>query len=131
VGRPNESLAVPVSLAEEKEFWDVTPHRIQVTSYGKRDNEGNRVLEPSTARTYRCLISDTESLARNAQGAILGVTKQAWCLGTPLDATAPVEIDTEDAVKFITPVDPERPIAQIEKYYDETGALHNMVVHFS
>jgi len=119
-----------MSLSEEMYFWDVTPHRIKVTSHGKRDNEGNQVLEPGTERTYRCLISDTESLARDAQGAILGVTKQAWTLGTPVDGTEPVEIDTEDFVEFVTPEDPSRPIAQIEKYYDETGGLHNMVVHF-
>jgi hypothetical protein len=119
-----------MSLKEEMQFWDMTPHRIQVTSHDKRDDEGNETLDPETARVYRCLISDTESLARSAQGGILGVTKQAWCLGTPLDAVEPVEIDTEDSVEFISPADSPRPIAQIEKYYDETGGLHNMVVHF-
>ncbi|GAA2555004.1 hypothetical protein GCM10010423_65220 [Streptomyces levis] len=119
-----------MSLVEEREFWDMTPHRIKVTSHGKRDDEGNQSLEPGTARTYRCLVSDSESLARDGQGAILGVARQAWCLGTPLDHVEPVEINTEDSVEFISPADPSRPIAQIEKYYDETGALHNMVVHF-
>jgi len=119
-----------MSLAEEQEFWDMTPHRIKVTSYGKRDNEGNRVLDPGTERTYRCLISDTDSLARDAQGAILGVTRQAWCLGTPEGGTESVEIDTEDSVEFVNPEKLTRPIAQIEKYYDETGGLHNMVIHF-
>lgn len=120
-----------MSLAEEKEFWDMTPHRIKVTSHGKRDDEGNQVLDPETARTYRCLVSDDETLARDAQGAALGVARQAWTLGTPLDGTEPVEIDTEDAVEFISPVDPPRPIAKVQKFYDETGGLHNMIVVFS
>ncbi|MFE9742955.1 hypothetical protein [Streptomyces sp. NPDC006477] len=129
-----------MSLEEEREFWDMTPHRITVTSYGKRNNQGRKELDPSTARTYRCLISVNSSLSRGIQVVEETVGVNAYCLATPIvrveageEVNGPetVRIDEEDKVEFVNPAMESRPIKSVEMFYDETGLLHNMLVHFS
>lgn len=123
-----------MSVAEERDFWDVTPHRIQVAKIKGRNNEGRPVWDMSTVRTYRCLIDVAVSLARGLQGDTQTVGANAHVLATPIENEATdeqVPILVEEDVAFLNPMMEKRPIKSVERFYDETGNLHNMVVHFS
>jgi hypothetical protein len=124
-----------VSVREEMEFWDMCPHRINVAKVIGRNNEGRPQVEPGSQRTYRCLIDSSVSLARGLQGEDETVGINAHVLATPMENEASDvqwEIKTEESVVFLIPQGQEkRPIKSVEKFYDETGGLHNMVIHFS
>lgn len=130
-----------MSLEEEKEFWDMTPHRLQVTSYSSRNNYGRKELDPTSVRTYRCLMQVTASIEHGVQNSDQTVGIVAWCLGTPItgedsngedvNSETPISIQAEDSAKFLSPDMPVRPIKSVEAFYDETGYLHNMIVRFS
>ena len=110
------------------------PHRINVAKVIGRNNEGRPQVEQGTMRTYRCLIDVAASLARGLQGESETVGINAHVLATPIENEATDvqwEIKTEESVLFIIPDMEKRPIKSVEKFYDETGKLHNMVVHFS
>lgn len=84
-------------------------------------------------RTYRCLIDSSTSLARGLQGESETVGINAHVLATPIENEATdtqVEIKTEESVVFMYPTMEKRPIKSVEKFYSETGKLHNMVLHF-
>lgn len=123
-----------MSVAEERQFWDMCPHRISVAKVVGRNNEGRPKVEPGTLRTYRCLIDTSVSLARGLQGETETVGVNAHVLATPMEKEAEdeqVEILTEESVVFMKPEMEKRPIKSVEKFYDETGNLHNMVLHFT
>lgn len=111
------------------------PHRINVARVIGRNNEGRPQVEQGSQRTYRCLLDISASLARGLQGESETVGINAHVLATPIENEASDvqwEIKTEESVVFMIPQGMEkRPIKSVEKFYDETGKLHNMVVHFS
>lgn len=120
-----------MSLEEEMKFWDATPHRLQIQTYSDYDNNGRRKVNLEDVRVYRCLISNNASMARGVSGNTLSVGLTAWCLATPMTQTKPWGVTTEDKAHFVNPLGMEdRPIESVEDYYDETGKLHNFVVHF-
>lgn len=107
------------------------PHRISVATVVGRNNEGRPTTQ--NMRTYRCLIDSSTSLARGLQGESETVGINLHVLATPIENEATdtqVEIGNEESIVFIIPSGMEkRPIQSVEKFYDETGKLHNMVVH--
>jgi hypothetical protein len=121
-----------MSLEDEKHFWDMTPHRIRVTST-HLDDYGKHVPDPTLVRTYRCLVSDSAAVSRSMSGDDNTNGFSAWVLATTEDKPlgGPWKIWPEDIVEFIDPVHEVRPIANVELYYAEDGTLNNMTVRFS
>lgn len=106
------------------------PHRISVATVVGRNNEGRPTTQ--NMRTYRCLVDSSTSLARGLQGESETVGVNLHVLATPIENEATdtqVEIGTEESIVFVFPTMEKRPIRSVEKFYDETGKLHNMVVH--
>lgn len=121
-----------MSYADEQEFWDVTPHRIEVTSLGKINDYGRQELDPTTKRTYRCMVSSGFSTNKTAQGVTTTEPVNAWVLGTPLEKSVPVKILDTDVVHFLNvPGQEDRPLAGVTSYYADDGNLHNMLVRFT
>lgn len=123
-----------MSVAEEREFWDMCPHRINVARVIRKNNEGRPQVEDGTMRTYRCLIDKSASIARGLQGESDTVGINVHVLPTPVgreDEDVQVEITTDDSVLFMNPEMDKRPLKSVETFYDETGNLHNMVLHFT
>lgn len=121
-----------MSVKEEQQFWDMMPHRISVAKVVGRNNEGRPKVEGM--RTYRCLIDTSTDLARGLQGDTETVGINAHVLATPMENEATdvqQEILPEESVVFINPEMEKRPLKSVEKFYDETGKLHNMVLHFT
>lgn len=121
-----------MSYADEQEFWDVTPHRIEVTSLGKLDNYGRQELDPTTKRTYRCMVSSGFSTSKTAQGVTTAQPVNAWVLATPVDRSGPIRILDTDEVHFVNvPGQEDRPLAGVTSYYADDGSLHNMLARFT
>lgn len=121
------------------EFSDLMPHRIVVTTRTGSDDYGQEFYDPVTARTYECLVSYAPKMTRGREtedfdgGATIYVN--AYPLG--LDGkpgSVSVFINNDDKL-VVTPQfgneEAWRPIQSIEKYPDETGKLHNMVVRLT
>lgn len=121
-----------MSLADEQNFYDVTPHRMEVTSLGKIDDYGRQDVDPTTKRTYRCLVQNGAAITSSAQGTSVSRGVNAWVLATPLGKSTPVPILDTDLVHFTSPSDiVDRPLAGVTGYYAEDGSLNNMIVRFT
>ncbi len=118
------------------EFSDLMPHRIVVTTRQGSDDYGQEVYDPGSERTYECLISYAPKVMRGQEveefsgGATIYVN--AYPLGVDgKPGSSSVFINTDDKLVVTPQVGNEeatRQINSIEKYFDETGNLHNMVV---
>lgn len=126
-----------MSIADEKNFYDVTPHRIQVTSKSASDDYGHQVEDPTTLRTYRCYVVEKARVSQNLQGTQVTFPVTAYVLATPVDNHGnPVGTQTrildDDEVVFLTPLTiNDRHLGSVESYYDADGSLNNMVLGFS
>lgn len=127
-----------MSLQDEKNFYDVTPHRIRVTGT-KTDNNGRPQPDPTTARVYRGIVGDIQSASRTMQGVEVGEGLSVWVLATPVDETTglpadnavPVTINVNEKVEFLNADIQVRPVVNVQRYFAEDGSLNNMVVRMS
>jgi hypothetical protein len=141
-----------------EEFSDLMPHRIKVTKYvedestpelgdiqyddyGYPINPEQMPTDPESpavdeSLTYMCLIDDTTSVARNADGEQITVALTAYVAPVPLESTdgEPVDIPNTSRVEILTPYQTVRPVKSIERHYDSedgVGMLHNIVLRFT
>lgn len=126
-----------MSLRDEREFYDVTPHRIRVTSIANDNDYGEQVTDPSTARVYRCYVSENANITQDLRGTEVTYPLSVNVLATPVDeggnpVGSPMRVMDSDEVVFLTPDDiPDRHLASVACYYDADGTLNNMVLGFS
>lgn len=124
-----------MSLDDERNFYDVTPHRIQVTSQSSSDDYGKQTEDLSTRRVYRCYVAEVARTMNNLQGTQVSYPMQAYVLATPVDEAGnpvgePTSVIESDEVVFLEPVIRDRNLGSVERYYDSDGSLNNMVLGF-
>lgn len=118
------------------EFRDLMPHRIEVTSVeagNTYDDYGRPVGEVPSTRTYACLLDDTTTTVRTAEGTSINVALTAYVAPVPLGKTEVVDIGSDDSVKILDPYEKVVQVKNIERHYDSedgVGELHNIVLRF-
>lgn len=117
-----------------EEFSDLMPHRIKVTDFTGLDDYG-RPIEPGVPRTYRCLIDDSTTIQRDAEGREVTVALTAYVAPVPIGAedNVPVDIEKRATVEILSPRPQTRSLQSIERHYDSedgVGMLHNLVLRF-
>lgn len=114
-------------LGAQAHFLPLMTHVIQVTSYGARDNNGNRTLDGTTTRQYHCLIQNNEVTRWSTSGAVDAFPYIAYVLSTPIGATDAQPIRVEEQITIVSPsywasVTPRR-MGEIKSYPDQFGNL--------
>lgn len=117
------------------EFSDLMPHIIEVAPKSGFNDYGKET--PGTnERQYHCLIDDSTTTVRSASGEDVTVALTAYVWAVPVNSTdgQPVDIESDEKVKIITPRPQTRNLVTIERHYDSVngvGYLHNLVLRFT
>jgi hypothetical protein len=127
----SENLAL---LSGQAYYLPLMTHIIQVTSYGARDNSGNRVLNNSTTRQYPCFIQNNEDTRWATSGAVDSFPYVAYVLSTPIGQVDAVPIRVEEQITIIQPSywasETPRRMGAIKSYFDQFGNLFTETVTF-
>lgn len=118
-----------------EEFSDLMPHQIEISGSGGTDDYG-QPIEGANKRVYRCLIDDTTTETRTADGTTVTVALTAYVAPVPIGEIGPVDIKETESAIILSPDESKGPktINSIERHYDSDmgiGMLHNLVVRFS
>lgn len=118
------------------EFTDLMPHLVKVTSAGTGYDDYGKPVTGTNIRSYHCLIDDSTTTVRNADGEEVTVALTAYVWPIPVDATdnVPVDIESSATVEILSPRPETRTLTSIERHYyseDGSGYLHNIVLRFS
>ena len=118
-----------------EEFLDLMPHRIQVTGAGTGNDDYGQPVNPGAPRVYRCLIDDTTTEVRTADGTSVTVALTAYVAPVPIGGNplVPVDIKESESIRLLDPYEKDMEINSIERHYDSdmgVGMLHNIVVRF-
>ena len=132
-----EEIVVPTPAGLVNEFADMMPHLVKVTSSGGGYDDYGNPIEGTNERTYKCLIDDTTSTVRSADGEQITVALTAYVWPVPVESEdgLPVDIESTDDVEILQPRPDEHPnLTSVERHYysdDGVGFLHNIVLRFT
>ena len=123
------------------DFEDLMPHRIEVVGESAvkptYDEWGQPVEigEAPSKRTYRCLIDDTTTTIRTAEGENINVSLTAYVAPVPMESNdgQPVNIESDEEIWLTDPFTKKMTVKNIERHYDSedgVGMLHNIVLRF-
>lgn len=129
-----------IMTTANEEFDDLMPHRIKVTPEvaegepEQYDDEGNPINQ-GVPRIYMCLLDDTTTETRTADGTEVSIVLTAYTAPVPIGSETgePVDIDENDDIEVTVPYEKKMTINNIERHYDSedgVGMLHNIVVRF-
>lgn len=120
-------------MSTANEFEDVMPHVVKVTSKSTKDDFGYEGWDTATARSYRCLIDENQSVQRNSEGVNLSMGLVAYVLAIPIDKTEPQDILMTDKVEIVLPKEYSRirPLTSIARHWWTDGKLDNLELKFS
>ena len=116
------------------EFDDLMPHTIKVTSKSAKDDFTYDTFDPATERFHKCLIDESQSVQRNANGVNLQSGLVAYVIAKPIGSSEPRDILASDKVEIVYPTvyaARVRPIASISRHFWVDGSLHNLEVKFT
>jgi hypothetical protein len=121
-------------LAYQFLYAPLCNHVIEVVSFNGHDNYGKPVLDPSTARQYKCLLQMNEETAQSTPGATDDFPYMAYVLSVPIGQGDAVPIRAEEQVTVISPAywasDTPRLLGKINTYFDQYGNNFVMVFTF-
>lgn len=107
---------------------------IEVTTLQGHDGHGKPVLDPTTARQYRCYIQYNERTTWSEYGATDGMPYVAYTLSIPIGQEDAVPIRKNEQMTVMASSFVEtgtsRRIGVIKSYPDQYGNLHNMAITF-
>lgn len=116
-----------------EEFSDLMPHRIEVQGAATSYDDYGKPVAGEAPRVYRCLIDDTTTTARTADGTSITVALTAYVAPVPIGGSGPVDIGSDESVRITNPYDRAMKVKSIERHWDAEdgkGMLHNLVVRF-
>lgn len=116
-----------------EEFEDLMPHRIEVKGAGTGSDDYGQPVNVGASRVYRCLIDDTTTEVRTADGTSVTVALTAYVAPVPIGETEAVDIKESETIRLLLPYDQVMEINSVERHYDSdmgVGMLHNIVVRF-
>lgn len=116
------------------DFLDLMPHVITVKDKNPPDDYGEDSYDDDSERQYRCLVDDSTTTARTADGVMVTVALTIYVNSIPIGSSGPVAIPRDAQVVMTPPpmgMPSTRPLNSVDSHYDETGALHNQVLRFT
>lgn len=121
-------------LAGQSFFLPLMNHSISVSSYNARDQFGNRGIDGTTTRQYKCYIQNNENTRWATSGATDALPYVAYVLSTPIGQSEAVPIRVEEQITVIQPSylasDTPRRMGTIKSYFDDYGNLFCYAITF-
>lgn len=116
------------------EFNDLMPHVITVKNKLPADDYGEDTYDEASLRQYRCLVDDSTTTTRTADGESVSVTLTTYVNSVPIGESFAIPIPEDAYVEFTPPPNGQpktRPLKSIESHYWKDGTLHNQVLRFT
>lgn len=117
-----------------EEFLDLMPHRIEVEGPGEGYDDYGEPVTGAEKRVYACLVDDSTTTVRTADGTSVTVALTAYVAPVPIGGDGPVDILEGETIKILAVgglKEDRVQINSVERHFDSedgVGMLHNIVV---